>query len=59
MSFIAVVDRVIELLRNRGRISYRALTLEFALTDEQLDGLKEELKNCSPSCLGTPRTSKR
>ncbi len=43
MSFIEVVDRVIELLRTRGRVTYRVLKLEFGLSDEQLDALKEEL----------------
>ena len=43
MSFIEIVDRVIELLRARGRISYRVLKREFALDDEQIEDLKEEL----------------
>jgi predicted ATPase/class 3 adenylate cyclase len=43
MSFIEVVDQVIELLRNRGRVTYRVLKREFALDDEQLEDLKEEL----------------
>jgi hypothetical protein len=43
MSFIEVVGRVIELLRNRGRISYRALKREFDLDDETLEDLKIEL----------------
>ena len=43
MSFIEVVDQVIELLRQRGRISYRVLKREFALDDEQIEDLKEEL----------------
>ena len=43
MSFIEVVDRVIELLRNRGRLTYRVLKREFNLDDEQLEELKEEL----------------
>jgi class 3 adenylate cyclase/predicted ATPase len=43
MSFIEVIDQVIELLRNRERISYRVLKREFGLDDEQLEDLKEEL----------------
>ncbi len=43
MAFIEVVDRVSELLRQRGRISYRVLKIEFDLTDEHLEALKEEL----------------
>ena len=43
MSFIAVVDQIIELLRSRERISYRVLKREFALNDDALEDLKEEL----------------
>jgi hypothetical protein len=43
MSFIEVVDQVVELLRRRERISYRVLKREFSLDDEQLEDLKEEL----------------
>jgi class 3 adenylate cyclase/predicted ATPase len=43
MSFIEVVDRVIELLRQRERVSYRVLKREFGLDDEQVEDLKEQL----------------
>ncbi len=43
MAFLEVVDQVSALLRSRGRISYRALLLEFALDEAQLAALKEEL----------------
>ena len=43
MEFYAVLDRVIDLLRQRGRVTYRALKLQFGLDDEQLEALKEEL----------------
>ena len=43
MDFFAVVDQVIELLRSRGRVSYRALKVQFHLDDEALDALKAEL----------------
>ena len=43
MDFYAVVDQVVALLRQRGRVSYRALKVQFDLDDEQLDALKEEL----------------
>jgi hypothetical protein len=33
MDFFAVVDQVIELLRSRGRVSYRALRVQFNLDD--------------------------
>ena len=43
MDLFAVVDQVIELLRSRGRVSYRALRVQFQLDDESLDALKAEL----------------
>jgi len=43
MDFYAVLDQVLELLRHRGRVSYRALKLQFHLDDEHLEALKEEL----------------
>ena len=43
MGFYEIVDQVIALLRSRGRLSYRALTVEFKLTDKSLAALKDEL----------------
>jgi class 3 adenylate cyclase len=43
MDFFAVVDRVIELLWSRGRVSYQALRIQFNLDDEALKALKAEL----------------
>ena len=43
MDFIAVVDQVIVLLHQRGRITYRTLKRQFQLDDEALDDLKVEL----------------
>ena len=43
MKFSEIVDHASELLRQKGRVTYRALKLEFALTDEQAEALKEEL----------------
>ena len=43
MSFIEVVDRVIELLRSRERIAYLTLQVEFDLSDKQLAALRAEL----------------
>jgi class 3 adenylate cyclase/tetratricopeptide (TPR) repeat protein len=43
MDLFAVVDQVIELLRSRGRVSYRALQVQFNLDDKALDALKAEL----------------
>src|SRR5262249_35662526 len=43
MDFYAVLDRVIDLLRSRGRVTYGALKLQFGLDDEQLEVLKDEI----------------
>jgi hypothetical protein len=43
MDLFAVVDQVIELLRSRGRVSYRALRVQFTRDDEVLFALKGEL----------------
>lgn len=43
MKFSEIIDQASALLQRRGRLTYRALKLEFALDDEQLDVLKEEL----------------
>jgi hypothetical protein len=43
MDFYEVLDQVIDLLRQRGKASYRALKLQFRLDDTSLDVLKDEL----------------
>jgi TOMM system kinase/cyclase fusion protein len=43
MDFYAVLDQVVDLLRQRGRVTYRALKRQFHLDDDVLDDLKEEL----------------
>src|SRR5262249_2267118 len=43
MDFYAILDQVIDLLKQRGRASYRALKVQFHLDDESLEALKEEL----------------
>jgi class 3 adenylate cyclase/tetratricopeptide (TPR) repeat protein len=48
VDFVAVVDQVIALLRQRGRVTYRTLQLQFTLTDEQLAALKDELLYSQP-----------
>jgi hypothetical protein len=44
MDFYAVLDQVVNLLRSRGRVSYRALKRQFALDDALLAVLKAELR---------------
>ena len=43
MDFYAVLDQAVDLLRQRGRVTYRALKLQFQLDDDQLEALKDEL----------------
>ena len=43
MTFEEILDQTIALLQRRGRVSYRALKLQFQLDDEYLETLKEEL----------------
>src|SRR5712691_4916135 len=43
VDFVAVVDQVIVLLRQRGRLTYRTLQLQFQLDEAHLAALKDEL----------------
>src|SRR5712691_7115733 len=43
MDFYTILDQVIDLLRQRQRVTYRALKVQFHLDDEALEALKEEL----------------
>ena len=43
MDFVAVVDQVIVLLCQRGRVTYRTLKRQFSLDDAALEDLKLEL----------------
>ena len=48
MGFYEVLDRVVALLRERGRVTYRGLKREFQLDDACLEDLKDELINAQP-----------
>src|SRR4029453_3195037 len=43
MTFEELLDHAIDMLRRRGRVTYRALKLQFHLDDDTLDVLKDEL----------------
>src|SRR6266702_1115470 len=43
MDFYDVLEQVQDLLRQRGRVAYRVLKLQFKLDDETLEALKDEL----------------
>ena len=48
MDFVAVVDQAIALLRQRGRVAYRTLKMQFNLDDDALEALKDELLYAHP-----------
>jgi class 3 adenylate cyclase len=43
MDFYAILAQVSELLQREGRVSYRALKVQFSLDNDQLEALKDEL----------------
>src|SRR5207248_3352469 len=43
VEFYAILDRVLDLLKRRGRVTYRALKRQFDLTDAFLEDLKAEI----------------
>jgi hypothetical protein len=43
MTFEEILDQALDLLRRRGRVSYRALKVQFHLDDDLLEILTEEI----------------
>ena len=43
MTFDAILEQVITLLKRQGRVSYRALQRRFDLDDAYIEDLKEEI----------------
>jgi len=48
MDFYAILDQVIDLLRQRQRVTYRALQRQFDLDEDTLNDLKDELLYAHP-----------
>src|SRR5260370_29620132 len=48
MGFYEILDQVVDLLRRRGRVTYRALQREFQLDEDALNDLKDELLYAHP-----------
>jgi hypothetical protein len=48
MTFEEILDQALAMLQRRGRVSYRALRLQFKLDDDQLEALKDELLYAPP-----------
>src|SRR5262249_42713069 len=58
MDFYAVLDQVMDLLRQRGRVTYNALKRQFGLDDACLQDLKDEIIAAQPVAVeegGTAR----
>jgi tetratricopeptide (TPR) repeat protein len=51
MDFYTVLDQAVDLLRQRGRVTYRALKLQFTLDDDQLEALTGELLYAHPQMV--------
>src|SRR5512132_3925342 len=51
VDFVTVLDQVMALLRQRGRVTYRTLKLQFPLDEQQLATLKDELLYSQPQVV--------
>src|SRR5207248_6672485 len=51
MTFEEILDRTLDMLQRRGRVSYRALQRQFDLDDAYLDDLKAELLYAYPHIM--------
>src|SRR5712691_9379452 len=48
MTFEEMLDQALAMLQRRGRVTYRALKLQFSLDDDHLEALKDELLYAHP-----------
>src|SRR6266511_4570807 len=48
MTFEEILDQALAMLQRRGRVTYRALKLQFRLDDDHLEALKDELLYAHP-----------
>jgi predicted ATPase/class 3 adenylate cyclase len=51
MTFEELLDQALAMLQRRGRLTYRALKLQFMLDDEGLEALKDELLYAHPQVV--------
>ncbi len=51
MDFYEVLDQMIDLQQQRGKLTYRVLKLQFKQDDETLEALKEELLYAQPQVV--------
>ena len=48
MTFEEMLDQAMAMLQRRGRVTYRALKLQFNLDDDRLEALKDEILYAHP-----------
>jgi hypothetical protein len=48
MTFEEMLDQALAMLQRRGRVTYRALKLQFRLDNDHLEALKDELLYAHP-----------
>ena len=51
MTFEEMLDQALAMLQRRGRVTYRALKLQFTLDDDQLEALTDELLYAHPQVV--------
>src|ERR671914_220375 len=51
MTFEEILDHALAMLQRRGRVTYRALKLQFTLDDDQLEALTDELLYAHPQVV--------
>ena len=51
MTFEEILDQALAMLQRRGRVTYRALKLQFSLDDDHLEALKDELLYAHPQVV--------
>jgi class 3 adenylate cyclase len=51
MTFEEILDQALAMLQRRGRVTYRALKLQFSLDDDGLEALKDELLYTHPTVV--------
>ena len=51
MTFEEILDQALAMLQRRGRVTYRALKLQFTLDDDQLEALTDELLYVHPQVV--------
>ena len=51
MTFEEILDQAVAMLQRRGRVTYRALKLQFSLDEDHLEALKDELLYAYPDVV--------